>query len=155
MLGVSLSYSLHPLTLSCIQAMCVLCLPLHRPEFTSPTEVAPGIFIGNREDAQAPTRLKSLNIRFILNAAAQLPNFLEDDPHFRYLKLDIYDKESENITPHFSKAIAFIHRAQQKGQGCMIHCIAGVSRSVALTIAYLMHKKRERLLTVMKRVSGR
>lgn len=32
----------------------------------------------------------------------------------------------------------FIHESRMKGEGCLVHCVAGVSRSVTLVVAYIM-----------------
>ncbi|XP_058524257.1 dual specificity protein phosphatase 22 isoform X4 [Ochotona princeps] len=41
-------------------------------------------------------------------------------------------------TRHFKESIQFIHECRLKGEGCLVHCLAGVSRSVTLVIAYIM-----------------
>ncbi|XP_035990147.1 dual specificity protein phosphatase 22-B isoform X3 [Fundulus heteroclitus] len=39
---------------------------------------------------------------------------------------------------YFRESIAFIHESRMKGEGCLVHCVAGVSRSVTLVVAYIM-----------------
>ncbi|XP_043990318.1 dual specificity protein phosphatase 22-B isoform X2 [Gambusia affinis] len=41
-------------------------------------------------------------------------------------------------TQHFKESIMFMHECRLKGEGCLVHCLAGVSRSVTLVIAYIM-----------------
>ncbi|XP_072569012.1 dual specificity protein phosphatase 22-B isoform X2 [Paramormyrops kingsleyae] len=41
-------------------------------------------------------------------------------------------------TQHFKDSIAFIHESRLKREGCLVHCLAGVSRSVTLVVAYIM-----------------
>ncbi|XP_029356410.1 dual specificity protein phosphatase 22-B isoform X1 [Echeneis naucrates] len=38
----------------------------------------------------------------------------------------------------FRDSIMFIHESRLKGEGCLVHCVAGVSRSVTLVVAYIM-----------------
>ncbi|XP_076828359.1 dual specificity protein phosphatase 22-B isoform X3 [Brachyhypopomus gauderio] len=39
---------------------------------------------------------------------------------------------------HFKESITFMHESRLKGEGCLVHCLAGVSRSVTLVVAYIM-----------------
>ncbi|RLW04390.1 hypothetical protein DV515_00005769 [Chloebia gouldiae] len=39
---------------------------------------------------------------------------------------------------HFRESIKFIHECRLTGEGCLVHCLAGVSRSVTLVVAYIM-----------------
>ncbi|TFK08888.1 Dual specificity protein phosphatase 22-A [Platysternon megacephalum] len=39
---------------------------------------------------------------------------------------------------HFKESIRFIHECRLHGGGCLIHCLAGVSRSTTILVAYLM-----------------
>uniref|UniRef100_A0A3Q1MJH7 Dual specificity phosphatase 22 n=1 Tax=Bos taurus TaxID=9913 RepID=A0A3Q1MJH7_BOVIN len=41
-------------------------------------------------------------------------------------------------TRHFKESIKFIHECRLQGEGCLVHCLAGVSRSVTLVVAYIM-----------------
>uniref|UniRef100_A0A8B9PWV3 Dual specificity protein phosphatase 15 n=1 Tax=Apteryx owenii TaxID=8824 RepID=A0A8B9PWV3_APTOW len=39
---------------------------------------------------------------------------------------------------HFKECIEFIHECRLRGGGCLVHCLAGVSRSTTVLVAYLM-----------------
>ncbi|CAG02339.1 unnamed protein product, partial [Tetraodon nigroviridis] len=63
------------------------------------------------------------------------PNF----PHtFRYLVLDIADSPVENIIRFFPTTKEFIDSCLATGGKVLVHGNAGISRSAALVIAYLM-----------------
>uniref|UniRef100_A0A3B4H6S7 Uncharacterized protein n=1 Tax=Pundamilia nyererei TaxID=303518 RepID=A0A3B4H6S7_9CICH len=42
------------------------------------------------------------------------------------------------LIQYFRDSIMFIHESRLKGEGCLVHCMAGVSRSVTLVVAYIM-----------------
>lgn len=56
----------------------------------------------------------------------------------KYLCIPAADSPSQNLTRHFKESIKFIHECRLRGEGCLVHCLAGVSRSVTLVIAYIM-----------------
>jgi len=55
-------------------------------------------------------------------------------------RVAVDDTETTNIAEHFVPAAKFIDAALQNGQGVLVHCQAGVSRSTTLVAAYLMIK---------------
>ncbi|KAI1237465.1 hypothetical protein IHE44_0013539 [Lamprotornis superbus] len=75
------------------------------------------------------------------------PNFQQ---LFRYLVLDIADNPVENIIRFFPMTKEFIDGSLQSGGKVLVHGNAGISRSAALVIAYIMEtfgvKYRIRLL---------
>ncbi|CAK6981475.1 dual specificity protein phosphatase 22-B [Scomber scombrus] len=55
-----------------------------------------------------------------------------------YLCISAADLPTQNLTQHFKQSIMFMHESRLKGEGCLVHCLAGVSRSVTLVVAYIM-----------------
>jgi dual specificity MAP kinase phosphatase len=81
--------------------------------------------------------IKLNNIRYIINCTDDIPNL---HSWIEYMRIPIYDHEDEDISSYFDQAIYFINKAREKGDGAvMIHCMAGVSRSSTITLAYLLH----------------
>ncbi|XP_062473761.1 dual specificity protein phosphatase 22 isoform X2 [Pezoporus occidentalis] len=56
----------------------------------------------------------------------------------KYLCIPAADSPSQNLARHFRESIKFIHECRLRGEGCLVHCLAGVSRSVTLVVAYIM-----------------
>lgn len=55
-------------------------------------------------------------------------------------RVAVDDTETTNIAEHFIPTANFIDAARKNGQGVLVHCQAGVSRSTTLVAAYLMSK---------------
>ncbi|NXP54989.1 DS22A phosphatase, partial [Heliornis fulica] len=55
-----------------------------------------------------------------------------------YLCISASDSSSQNLLQHFKECIKFIHECRLGGGGCLVHCLAGVSRSTTILVAYLM-----------------
>ncbi len=60
--------------------------------------------------------------------------------HFIYLHLPMLDAESEVLAPFLPAAFAFFDEARLLRTRCLVHCIAGVSRSPSVLIAYLVRE---------------
>lgn len=102
------------------------------------TAVLPFLFLGNERDAQDLELMQRLNIGYILNVTTHLPLYHYDLGHFNYKRLPATDSNKQNLRQYFEEAFEYIEDAQQAGQGLLIHCQAGVSRSATIVIAYLM-----------------
>lgn len=103
-----------------------------------PVEIEKGLFLGNASHSEDLKSLKKYNIKYILNVTPDLPNVFERDGHIKYLQIPITDHWSQDLYTHFPNAIKFIDEARSKGAGVLVHCLAGVSRSVTVTLAYIM-----------------
>uniref|UniRef100_A0AAZ3PCB5 Serine/threonine/tyrosine-interacting protein n=1 Tax=Oncorhynchus tshawytscha TaxID=74940 RepID=A0AAZ3PCB5_ONCTS len=106
-------------------------------------EILPGLFLGPYSAAMK-SKLSILErqeithlvcVRQDIEANFIKPNF----PHkFRYLVLDIADNPVENIIRYFPMTKEFIDGCLASGGKVLVHGNAGISRSAALVIAYLM-----------------
>ncbi|XP_070760495.1 serine/threonine/tyrosine-interacting protein isoform X1 [Enoplosus armatus] len=106
-------------------------------------EILPGLFLGPYSAAMK-SKLPILErqgvthivcVRQDIEANFIKPNF----PHtFRYLVLDIADNPVENIIRFFPTTKEFIDSCLATGGKVLVHGNAGISRSAALVIAYLM-----------------
>ncbi|RLU22453.1 hypothetical protein DMN91_004731 [Ooceraea biroi] len=106
-------------------------------------EVVPGLFLGpysaaSRSKLQALLDQRITHIvcvRHAIEANFIRPNFPQQ---FKYLVLEIADTATENIIQHFQKVKFFINEGLRSGGRVLVHGNAGISRSAALVLAYVM-----------------
>ena len=82
--------------------------------------------------------------------SAQVPNYFEDQ--FLYCNISLIDSETEAVRPHLRRAFEFLNDALKENTRVLIHCVAGVSRSVTIAVAYIMYRRQTRLIDVMTEV---
>ena len=111
-------------------------------------EILPHLFLGNVEVSQNKEFLLDNGIKGIVNMALHLENRFEDSKiEFKFGPLDylkgvqVYDATCADIITSLPKIIDFIDMHLKKQQGVLVHCFAGISRSVSAVCAYLMYKK--------------
>jgi protein-tyrosine phosphatase len=109
-----------------------------------PVDGKGGLFIGNLEAAQNMNTLKSKphsetehQIKAVLTAAkgVELGHSRTDVPYFLYVPAD--DHESFDLSKYFHQAADYINDCLQR-TSIMVHCLAGVSRSVSLVLAFFI-----------------
>lgn len=89
------------------------------------------IYISDYYTAQNYELLAYCGIKQILTIGKELP--AHNTPKFETMYISLDDHPNEDISTHFTKANEFIHKAPT-----LIHCYAGVSRSVSLVLSYLI-----------------
>ncbi|XP_034539803.1 uncharacterized protein si:dkey-175m17.7 [Notolabrus celidotus] len=99
--------------------------------------ILPFLFLGNERDAQDLDLLMRLNIGYVVNVTTHLPLY-HINSGLRYKRLPATDNSKQNLRQYFEEVFEFIEEAYQSGQGVLVHCQAGVSRSATIVIAYLM-----------------
>jgi len=103
-------------------------------------EVVKNLFIGSQDAAAEEEILTSKGITHIVNVGTGIPNMFEHK--FKYFKVDILDTPEFDILPFIEPTSNFIDNAIKNENGkVLVHCNAGVSRSSAILIGYLMKKQ--------------
>jgi len=112
-----------------------------------------GLFVSSQDVANEPSLLSENGITHILNVAGFPSQKL---PEITYLDISILDLPEEPLRSHFQTCFQFIDAALlQETGGVLVHCNAGVSRSVSVVLAYLMSRKRcslDQALTTVRKV---
>uniref|UniRef100_S4RLF7 protein-tyrosine-phosphatase n=1 Tax=Petromyzon marinus TaxID=7757 RepID=S4RLF7_PETMA len=105
-------------------------------------------------DAQDLSKLQRLGIGLVLNVTA---HYERGGLHYKRLPANDSDNDSDkqNLRQYFEEAFEFIEDAHRRGQGLLVHCQAGVSRSATIVIAYLMKHTRMTMTDAYKFVKGK
>ncbi|KAH8372487.1 hypothetical protein KR093_011698, partial [Drosophila rubida] len=98
-------------------------------------QVLPGLYVGNYRDSKDHQQLDKNKISHII-AIHDSPRRLLPDKH--YLCVMASDTPDQNLSQYFSVCNDFIHAARLREGNVLIHCLAGMSRSVTVAVAYIM-----------------
>eukprot|EP00002_Diphylleia_rotans_P017768 TRINITY_DN3446_c0_g1_i1.p1 TRINITY_DN3446_c0_g1~~TRINITY_DN3446_c0_g1_i1.p1 ORF type:complete len:470 (-),score=99.66 TRINITY_DN3446_c0_g1_i1:225-1634(-) len=99
-------------------------------------QVLPGLYISNfRASCDLETLQKVHGITHVLCALKTQPP--HPDSTLTYAVLPEDDLDSTNIMQYFAAARLFITAGRRAG-GCLVHCMAGISRSATIVLSYVM-----------------
>lgn len=97
--------------------------------------VLPGLYVGNFRDAKDSEQLEAYKITHIVSIH-DFAKKLRDDIEYKCVLAS--DTPQQDLAQFFPECNDFIHAARVKGGNVLVHCLAGVSRSVTVTAAYMM-----------------
>jgi len=120
-----------------------------------PNMIIKGIYLGGYENAKDKETLKGkLKITHVLNCAQELKNYFPKT--FKYLKLNLADREKQSISDTFEEAFLFIDKALSSKNGkCFVHCQEGKSRSVTIVAGYLMSRYKYSLNNALATITSK
>ncbi|CAH2276470.1 dual specificity phosphatase 16 [Pelobates cultripes] len=112
------------------------CLPVSS---VGPTRILPHLYLGCQRDVLNKELMQQNEIGFVLNASntCPKPDFICDS-HF--LRVPVNDSFCEKILPWLDKSVDFIEKAKASNGRVLVHCLAGISRSATIAIAYIMKR---------------
>lgn len=117
------------------------------------SQITPQIYVGGIQEASSKEWLESHGISHILNAAMEVDIFFPDD--YKYLHLQLNDVPGQNLYPSFEKAYKFILDGIERGGTVLVHCFAGISRSVSMLSYFLMKSDQRTFAEVLKFIQSR
>ncbi|KAM3833512.1 dual specificity protein phosphatase 16 isoform 2-T3 [Vipera latastei] len=118
---------------SCISQPC---LPVSS---TGPTRILPHLYLGCQRDVLNKELMQQNEIGYVLNASntCPKPDFI---PESHFLRVPVNDSFCEKIFPWLDKSVDFIEKAKASNGCVLVHCLAGISRSATIAIAYIMKR---------------
>ncbi len=102
-----------------------------------PFEILPHMYLSCRKGASNREGLELNNISRILNVTTEDSEY-EHLEGFTYHQIAVEDKHEVNMLDCLPRAFAFIDEAKAANEKVLVHCHAGMSRSVTVVLAYLM-----------------
>jgi len=97
------------------------------------------LYLGSGISAQNQRLLIDYGITAILNVTAEkygVQNAFPDK--FEYLRIPVEDNSTDKIIDYFEQASEFIEKIKIQNGKILVHCVAGMSRSPSVVLAYLM-----------------
>ncbi|NXG52995.1 DUS16 phosphatase, partial [Psilopogon haemacephalus] len=112
------------------------CLPVSN---TGPTRILPHLYLGCQRDVLNKELMQQNDICYVLNASntCPKPDFI---PESHFLRVPVNDSFCEKILPWLDKSVDFIEKAKASNGHVLVHCLAGISRSATIAIAYIMKR---------------
>lgn len=102
-----------------------------------PFEILPHLYLSCRKGASNRQSLEMNNISRVLNVTTEASEYQHMDG-FTYHQIAVEDKHEVNMLECLPRAFAFIENAKAANEKILVHCHAGMSRSVTVVLAYLM-----------------
>ncbi|NXV20863.1 DUS16 phosphatase, partial [Cepphus grylle] len=112
------------------------CLPVSN---VGPTRILPHLYLGCQRDVLNKELMQQNDIGYVLNASntCPKPDFI---PESHFLRVPVNDSFCEKILPWLDKSVDFIEKAKASNGRVLVHCLAGISRSATIAIAYIMKR---------------
>ncbi|XP_066222099.1 dual specificity protein phosphatase 12 [Saccopteryx leptura] len=99
-------------------------------------QVRPGLYLGGAEAVAELGRLREAGITALLTVDTEEPDFQVEGVWKLFVRA--LDKPETDLLSHLGRCVDFIGQARAEGRAVLVHCHAGVSRSVAVLTAFLM-----------------
>lgn len=100
-------------------------------------QILPNLWLGSEKNEHDDAFLKRAKIKHDIHCTWNK----REIPGVKLYWVQIDDDPSEDIERFFPKITAAIDKALKKGEGVLVHCQMGISRSTTIVAAYLMWAK--------------
>uniref|UniRef100_A0AAV2IW50 Dual specificity phosphatase 16 n=1 Tax=Knipowitschia caucasica TaxID=637954 RepID=A0AAV2IW50_KNICA len=116
---------------SCVSQPCLPATSI------GPTRILSHLYLGCQRDVLNKELMQQNEIAYVLNASntCPKPDFI---PESHFLRVPVNDSFCEKILPWLDRSVEFIEKAKACNAHVLVHCLAGISRSATIAIAYIM-----------------
>ncbi|XP_017492064.1 PREDICTED: dual specificity protein phosphatase 18-like, partial [Rhagoletis zephyria] len=104
-------------------------------EFAALSPIVPGVYLTGTFGLQKEA-FETAKVWVVVNATTELP--LLKLPTLLAVRVPVEDDTAHRIDRYFDDVADLMETCRRRGYGSVVHCAAGVSRSAALTLAYLL-----------------
>ncbi|XP_037362468.1 dual specificity protein phosphatase 12 [Talpa occidentalis] len=103
-------------------------------------EVRPGLYLGGAAAIADPDGLLQAGITAVLTVDSEPPDLGAGAGVQGLLRLFVpaLDRPETDLLSHLDRCVAFLGQARAEGRAALVHCHAGLSRSVAVVTAFMM-----------------
>lgn len=106
------------------------------------------LYISDYNAASNHQKIGGLNIQAVVSILSKNTKPIKYTNITAHLSITMDDYEKEQISKYFNCVSEFI--SIHSNESILIHCMAGISRSVTLVIAYLMIKEKKSMFDAYK-----
>ena len=118
-----------------------------------PVEIIPHLYLGSIGCASNLKELEKIKTTHILCCGKDIKNFFPNQ--FKYFNISILDTDTEDIKKYFESCHRFINDAIKNNGNVLVHCHAGVSRSVSILLSYIMKSQNMSLDKALELVKSK
>ena len=110
-------------------------------------EIVPHVYVSNWTTSNTPDTYEKYNIRAVITLeTSPKPDFIlryYEQKGIQYTFYYIQDRSTADITQFFDESYELIRYYTSRGQNVLVHCAAGVSRSVSIVLHYMIRTMLE------------
>ena len=118
----------------------------------SVSRIFDGLYLGNQHVAKNISWLRSNNIVYIVNIGSK--EFFPAD--FKYLHIGLRDRDGSCDVHEFRQVVVrvaeVIDVAMERGEAVLVHCQAGMSRSPAVVVGWMVFSRAYTFNTAVEHV---
>mmetsp|Transcript_21617 Transcript_21617/g.35795 ORF Transcript_21617/g.35795 Transcript_21617/m.35795 type:complete len:158 (+) Transcript_21617:92-565(+) len=116
-------------------------------------QILPFLYLGNLFAAKNERLLLEYGITDVMNCTTEIRDAFPTK--FSYHRIPAHDEMTFNLRIFFESATDTISNVKEKKGRILVHCLAGVSRSVSICVAYLIRYENFSFPLALEHVQSR